>query len=82
MQAMSAIKEHVAGIGETNSSKSKKDRTSIAAIKEQETDGAKSQAGEHKEDEKQGLKITMKHFERALQKIKKKTTNSNQSLSN
>lgn len=80
--AMSAIKEHVTGIGETNSSKSKKDKTSIVGIKEQETYGAKSQAGEHKEDEKQGLKIAMKHFERALQKIKKKTANNNQSLSN
>ncbi len=80
--AMSAIKEHVSGMNETNSSKSKKDKTSIAAIKEQETDGAKSQAVEYKEDEKQSLKITMKHFERALQKIKKKTTNNNPLLSN
>jgi transitional endoplasmic reticulum ATPase len=74
--AMSAIKEHVAVISETNSSGRRKDKTmtAAAAIEEQEKEGAGSQAGEHKEDEKQGLKIAMKHFESALQKIKKRTT--------
>ena len=74
--AMSAIKEHVATISETNSSGRRKDKTmtAAAAIEEQEKEGAESQAGEHKEDEKQGLKIAMKHFESALQKIKKRTT--------
>ena len=74
--AMSAIKEHVATISETNSSGRRKDKTMTAAadIEEQEKEGAESQAGEHKEDEKQGLKIAMKHFESALQKIKKRTT--------
>jgi transitional endoplasmic reticulum ATPase len=74
--AMSAIKEHVAAISETNSSGRRKDKTmtAAAAIEEQEKEGAESQAGEHKEDEKQGLKIAMKHFESALQKIKKRTT--------
>ena len=74
--AMSAIKEHVATISETNGSKRRKDKTMTAAadIEEQEKEGAESQAGEHKEDEKQGLKIAMKHFESALQKIKKRTT--------
>ena len=74
--AMSAIKEHVAAISETNGSKRRKDKTMTAAadIEEQEKEGAESQAGEHKKDEKQGLKIAMKHFESALQKIKKRTT--------
>jgi transitional endoplasmic reticulum ATPase len=74
--AMSAIKEHVATIIETNSSKRRKDKTmtAAAAIEDQEKEGAESQAGEHKEDEKQGLKIAMKHFESALQKIKRRTT--------
>ena len=75
--AMSAIKEHVAAISETNSSKGRKDKTMTAAAaieEEQEKEGAESQAGEHKKDEKQGLKIAMKHFESALQKIKKRTT--------
>jgi hypothetical protein len=72
---MSAIKEHVAVISETNSSGRRKDKTMTAvAIEEQGKEGAGSQAGEHKEDEKQGLKIAMKHFESALQKIKKRTT--------
>jgi transitional endoplasmic reticulum ATPase len=66
--AMSAIKEHVA---ETNSNQQEGEKT--AAEMDEQVKGAKSQAGEHKE-EKQGLKITMKHFETALQKIKKKTT--------
>jgi transitional endoplasmic reticulum ATPase len=80
--AMSAIKEHVAAISETNSNKWRKDKTTTAAIiEEQGKVGAKSQAGQHKEDEKQGLKITMKHFESALQKIKRRTTVvSNQNL--
>jgi transitional endoplasmic reticulum ATPase len=73
--AMSAIKEHVATISETNSSGRRKEKTmTAAAIEEQEKEGAESQAGEHKDDEKQGLKIAMKHFESALQKIKKRTT--------
>jgi transitional endoplasmic reticulum ATPase len=74
--AMSAIKEQVAAISETKSSKGRKDKTMTAAavIEEQEKEGAESQAGEHKKDEKQGLKIAMKHFESALQKIKKRTT--------
>jgi transitional endoplasmic reticulum ATPase len=72
--AMSAIKEHVATITGTNSNQQEGEKTTTAVkIDEQEQNGAKSQAGEHKE-EKQGLKITMKHFETALQKIKKKTT--------
>jgi transitional endoplasmic reticulum ATPase len=72
--AMSAIKEHVATITGTNSNQQEGEKTTTAVkIDEQEENGAKSQAGEHKE-EKQGLKITMKHFETALQKIKKKTT--------
>ena len=66
--AMSAIKEHVA---ETNSNQQEREKTT--AEMDEQVKGAKSQAGEHKE-EKQGLKITMKHFETALQKIKKKTT--------
>jgi transitional endoplasmic reticulum ATPase len=69
--AMSAIKEHVATITETNSNQQEGEKT--AAEMDEQVKGAKSQAGEHKE-EKQGLKITMKHFETALQKIKKKTT--------
>jgi transitional endoplasmic reticulum ATPase len=69
--AMSAIKEHVATITETNSNQQEGQKT--AAEMDEQVKGAKSQAGEHKE-EKQGLKITMKHFETALQKIKKKTT--------
>ena len=68
--AMSAIKEHVATITETNSNQQEGQKT--AAEMDEQVKGAKSQAGEHKE-EKQGLKITMKHFETALQKIKKKT---------
>jgi len=74
--AMSAIKEQVAAISETYSSKRRKDKTmtAAAAIEEQEKEGAESQAEEHKEGEKQGLKIAMKHFESALQKIKKRTT--------
>src|SRR5689334_17673763 len=68
--AMSAIKEHVAAISETNSNKWRKDKTTAAIIEEQGKVEVKSQAGQHKEDEKQGLKITMKHFESALQKIK------------
>ena len=74
--AMSAIKEHVAAISETNSSKRRKDKTmtAAAAIEEQEKEGAESQADEHEEGKKQGLKIAMKHFEGALQKIKKRTT--------
>src|ERR671938_777219 len=67
--AMSAIKEHVAAISETNSNKWRKDKTTAAIIEEEGKVGAKSQPGQHKEDEKQGLKITMKHFESALQKI-------------
>src|SRR5256714_2480840 len=52
--AMSAIKEHVAAISETNGSKRRKDKTMTAAadIEEQEKERAESQAGEHKEDEK------------------------------
>jgi transitional endoplasmic reticulum ATPase len=72
--AMSAIKEHIAAISQTNSNKWRKDKTTTATIEEQGKEGAKSQAGKHKEDEKQGLKITMKHFESALQKIKRRTT--------
>jgi transitional endoplasmic reticulum ATPase len=72
--AMSAIKEHIAAISQTNSNKLRKDKTTTATIEEQGKEGAKSQAGKHKEDEKQGLKITMKHFESALQKIKRRTT--------
>src|SRR5690348_5098817 len=46
--AMSAIKEHVAAISETNSSKRRKDKimTAAAAIEEQEKEGAKSQTDE------------------------------------
>ncbi|MGA7042708.1 MAG: CDC48 family AAA ATPase [Nitrososphaeraceae archaeon] len=74
--AMSAIKEQVAAISETKSSGRREDKTMTAAavIEEQEKEGAESQAAEHKKDEKQGLKIAMKHFESALQKIKKRTT--------
>ena len=72
--AMSAIKERVAAISETNSNKWRKDKTTAAIIEEQGKVEVKSQAGQHKEDEKQGLKITMKHFESALQKIKRRTT--------
>jgi len=72
--AMSAIKEHIAAISQTNSNKWRKDKITTATIEEQGKEGAKSQAGKHKEDEKQGLKITMKHFESALQKIKRRTT--------
>ena len=72
--AMSAIKERVADISETNSNKWRKDKTTAAIIEEQGKVEVKSQAGQHKEDEKQGLKITMKHFESALQKIKRRTT--------
>ncbi|HZI69584.1 MAG TPA: CDC48 family AAA ATPase [Nitrososphaeraceae archaeon] len=68
--AMSAIKEHVATITETNSNQQEGQKT--AAEMDEQVKGAKRVAGEHKE-EKQGLKITMKHFETALQKIKKKT---------
>jgi transitional endoplasmic reticulum ATPase len=71
--AMSAIKERVAAISETNSNKWRKDKTTAAIIEEQGKVGTKSQPGQHKEDEKQGLKITMKHFESALQKIKRRT---------
>jgi transitional endoplasmic reticulum ATPase len=69
--AMSAIKEHVATINE-NSKVGGENKTAdpIATIK---GEGDKNQ-DKHKEDKKQGLKITMKHFESALQKIKKKTT--------
>jgi transitional endoplasmic reticulum ATPase len=73
--AMSAIREHVAAISQTNSNKWRKDKTTTTAtLEEQGEEEAKSQAGKHKEDEKQGLKITMKHFESALQKIKRRTT--------
>ena len=74
---MSAIKEQVAAISETKSSGRRGDKTMTAAAvieEEQEKEGAESQAGEHKKDEKQGLKIAMRHFESALQKIKKRTT--------
>src|SRR6476620_4123012 len=48
--AMSAIKEHVAAISETNGNKRRKDKTMTEAadIEEQEKEGADSQAGEHK----------------------------------
>jgi transitional endoplasmic reticulum ATPase len=73
--AMSAIKEHIAAISQTNSNKWRKDKTTTAAtVEEQGKEEAKSQAGKHKEGEKQDLKITMKHFETALQKIKRRTT--------
>src|SRR5690348_13317263 len=52
--AMSAIKEHIAAISQTNSNKWRKDKTTTATIEEQGKEGAKSQAGKHKEDEKQG----------------------------
>ena len=69
--AMSAIKEYVATINENNKVRAEnKTADPSTTIK---GEGDKSQ-GKQKEDKRPGLKITMKHFESALQKIKKKTT--------
>jgi transitional endoplasmic reticulum ATPase len=69
--AMSAIKEYVATINENNKVRAEnKTADPSTTIK---GEGDKSQ-GKQKEDKRPGLKITMKHFESSLQKIKKKTT--------
>ncbi|MBV9176116.1 MAG: CDC48 family AAA ATPase [Nitrososphaeraceae archaeon] len=70
--AMSAIKEYVATINENNKfgGENKAADPNTTTIK---GEGDKSQ-DKQKEDKRPGLKITMKHFESALQKIKKKTT--------
>jgi transitional endoplasmic reticulum ATPase len=73
--AMSAIKEYVATINGNNKVRMENktadpNTTPNTTIK---GEGDKSQ-DKQKEDKRPGLKITMKHFESALQKIKKKTT--------
>lgn len=73
--AMSAIKQYVATINENNKVRVENktadpNTTPNTTIK---GEGDKSQ-DKQKEDKRPGLKITMKHFESALQKIKKKTT--------
>ncbi|HZC20029.1 MAG TPA: CDC48 family AAA ATPase [Nitrososphaeraceae archaeon] len=73
--AMSAIKEYVATINENNKVRVE-NKTADPNITPNTTikgEGDKSQ-DKQKEDKRPGLKITMKHFESALQKIKKKTT--------
>jgi transitional endoplasmic reticulum ATPase len=73
--AMSAIKEYVATINENNKVRVENktadpNTTPNTTVK---GEGDKSQ-DKQKEDKRPGLKITMKHFESALQKIKRKTT--------
>ena len=73
--AMSAIKEYVATINENNKVRVE-NKTADPNITPNTTikgEGDKSQ-DKQKEDKRPGLKITMKHFESALQKIKKKAT--------
>jgi len=61
--AMSAIKEHVAAINERDNKHGVKGENKTAT----------TMAGEE-DRKKKDLKISMKHFEAALGKIKKKTT--------
>ena len=80
-RTMSAIKEHIArSVKQIVISGGRIKQQQAATVEEQGKEEAKSQAGKHKEGEKQDLKITMKHFETALQKIKRRTTAVRQGL--
>jgi SpoVK/Ycf46/Vps4 family AAA+-type ATPase len=65
---MSAIKEYIEA---SKDKKGQETTSSISMVINEE--GQVGKKGEKEKEEKQGLKISMRHFETAVQKIKRKT---------